>query len=112
MKKVLYTDFENMDEIISKMLLSKELKRAVTRNNLYKFWKKSVGSKFCENSKPYGMSGNNVMIIACKSSVVAQELLLHKTQILTKLEPYLKSLKLTVKDLRFDPKKWVDDTQD
>ena len=46
------------------------------------------------------------MVIACENAIVAQELMLKKTQILTKLEPYLKSLKMKVKDLRFDPKKW------
>ena len=46
------------------------------------------------------------MVIACENAIVAQELTLRKTQILVKLEPYLKSLKLSVKDLKFDPKKW------
>ena len=47
------------------------------------------------------------MVIACENAIVAQELMLKKTQLLVKLEPYLKSLKLNVKDLRFDPKKWI-----
>ena len=48
------------------------------------------------------------MLIACENAIVAQELTLRKTQLLVKFEPYLKSLKITVKDLRFDPKKWDD----
>ena len=108
-KKVLYTDFEGIDYVITKMLDDKEFKKAITKSNLFKFWKKVVGEKFQHNSKPYAMTTNSVMIIACKTSIVTQELLLRKTKILKELEPYLKSLKLTVKDLRFDVKRWVDE---
>lgn len=109
-KKILYTDFEDTESIIEKMLSSKDIKKAVTRNNLYKFWSKIVGKKFGDNSKPYSMMGNT-LVIACKSSVVAQELILQKAQILDKFQPYLKSLHLSVKDIKFDCKKWiVDDT--
>lgn len=105
-KKVLYTDFEDTESIIDKLLSSTELKKAVTRNNLYKFWEKIVGKKFSEKSKPYSMMGGGTLIIACASSAVAQELMLQKAQILTKFQPYLKSLRLSVKDLKFDCKKW------
>lgn len=106
MKKILYTDFEDAASIIEGMLTSKDFKKAVTRNNLYKFWAKIVGKKFADKSKPYSMSAGNVIIIACENSVVAQELQLQKPQILEKFQPYLKSLKLSVKDMRFDCKKW------
>lgn len=106
MKKILYTDFEDANSIIEQMLTSKELKKAITRNNLYKFWDKVVGQKISAKSKPFGMLGAGVMIIACQNSSVAQELMLQKTQILKKLEPYLKSLHMSVKDLKFDCKKW------
>lgn len=111
-KKVLYTDFDGIDNVISKILEDKEFKKAMTKSNLFKFWKKVVGEKFAKNSKPYGMTTKSVMIIACKTSIVAQELLLRKTKILKDLEPYLKSLKLNVKDLRFDAKRWVDEETD
>lgn len=107
MKKILYTDFEDTGSIIEKMLDSKELKKAVTRSNLYKFWSKTVGKKFCEKSRPYSMSANSTLIVACENSVVAQELFFQKTDILEKLKPYLKSLNINVKDIKFDCKKWT-----
>lgn len=105
-KKVLYTDFEGIESIIDTMLSSTELKKAVTRNNLYKFWEKIVGKKFSEKSKPYSMMGGGVLIVSCANSMVAQELMLQKPQILEKFKPYLKSLHMNVKDIKFDPKKW------
>jgi len=106
MKKVLYTDFVTTESLVEELLGKKEIKKAVTRNNLYKFWNKIAGEKFAEKSKPYSMLSGGVMVVACENAIVAQELTLRKKQILAKFEPYLKSLKLNVKDLRFDPKKW------
>lgn len=106
MKKILYTDFIAADDIIAQMLDNKDIKKALTRNNLYKFWSKIAGEKFAKKSKPYSMMGNGVMIIACENAVVAQELMLKKTQLLVKFKPYLDSLKFKVKDLKFDAKRW------
>ncbi len=105
-KKILYTNFDDAASIIEAMLTSKELKKAVTRNNLYKFWDKIVGKKFSDKSRPYSMAGNNVIIIACQNASIAQELILQKKQILEKFQPYLKSLHMNVKDMKFDCKKW------
>ncbi len=123
MKKILYSNFEGIDNILASMLddtsKSKKnnddefsnntknlIKKAINRNTLYKFWKKAVGEKFGELSYPYGMAPQYTMIIACKNAIVAQELLLRKHEIIEKLAPYTKSLKITVRDLKFDPKKW------
>lgn len=107
LKKILYTDFVGTSEIIAEMLENKEIKKAMTRSNLYKFWGKVAGAKFASKSKPYSMIGGGVMIIACENSIVAQELMLKKTQLLVKFKPYLESLKINVKDLKFDAKKWT-----
>jgi len=105
-KKILYTNFEGIDSIIENMMSSKELKKALTRNNLYKFWSKVVGKKFSEKSKPYSMVGSGVLVVACANSAIAQELMLQKPQIIEKFQPYLKSLHITLKDIKFDQKKW------
>ena len=106
MKNVLYTNFVSTEEIIAEMLENKDIKKAVTRSNLYKFWSKAAGEKFADKSKPYSLLPKGIMVIACENAIVAQELMLKKTQILLKLQPYLKSLKIKVQDLKFDPKKW------
>lgn len=133
MKKILYSNFEGIDDILSDMLNTTDskqtkkykksndkdldfadlnnstknlIKRAINRKTLYKFWNKAVGEKFGKMSFPYGMAPNYTMIIACKNAIVVQELLLKKLDILENLQPYVKSLNMTVKDLKFDPKKW------
>ena len=109
MKKILYTKFQYIDELIAQLGEEKEFKRAIKRSNLYKFWAKVAGEKFSEYSKPYSMLKGNIMVVACKNPTVAQELMLRKQDLLIKLKPYVESLKMNVSDLKFDSKKWNED---
>ena len=106
MSKVLYTDFEGVEDIISSMMDNPQLKKAITKTNLYKFWDSILPEKFKGKSKPFGMLPGGVMTIACQNPIVAQELSLHKIMLIKKFEPFAKSLKIRVQDLRFDPKRW------
>ncbi len=110
MQKILYTNFQNIDDLIAQLAQQKDIKRAITRNNLYKFWAKVVGEKFAQNSKPYSML-KDTMIVACKTPIVAQELLLKKMQIIAKLKPYTESLHIKLSDIKFDSKKWIENTE-
>jgi len=109
MGKILYTDFEGVDDIIQSMMDSPMLKKAITRMNLYKFWDSILPEKFKGKSRPFSMLPGGMMCVACKNPIVAQELSLHKIMLIKKFEPYAKSLKMRVVDLKFDPKKWVED---
>lgn len=106
MKKILYTDFVTTEDMVASFLENKEVKKAVNRSNLYQFWKRIVNPKYKEKSRPWGMGGAGLMIIACENSIVAQELAMNKIQLLAKLAPYMKTLKINVKDLKFDVKRW------
>ena len=106
MKKIIYTDFVSTEELVADLMEDRNIKKAITRSNLYKFWGKVAGAKFAQKSRPHSMLGNGVMVIACENSIIAQELMLKKTQLLIKIKPYLDSLKIKVSDFRFDPKKW------
>ena len=106
MSKVLYTDFEGVETIISSMMDNPQLKKAITKTNMFKFWDSILPEKFRGKSKPYSMLPGGIMTVACQNPVVAQELSLHKIMLIKKFEPYAKSMNMRVLDLRFDPKKW------
>lgn len=107
MEEILYTDFKGIDGVIADMLKNDEvLQKAMKRSSLYKFWSKVVGQPFDTKSKPYGMLGANTMIIACESAAVVQELTLRKKQIIEKYASYVKPLRIDLKDMVFDVKKW------
>ena len=107
MSKVLYTDFENVNSIISSMMDNPQLKKAVARTNLLSCWDKLLPEKFKSKSKPFSVLPGGIMVIACENPVVAQELSFYKVILMKKFEPYLKTLQMKVCDLKFDPKKWI-----
>jgi hypothetical protein len=104
--KVLYTDFEGVDSIIESMMDNPMLKKAVARTNLFNMWDKILPEKFKHKSRPFSMLPGGIMVIACENPVVAQELSLRKIVLIQKFQPYLTTLKMNVKDLKFDSKKW------
>ena len=109
MKKVLYTDFEGIDTVITSMMDSPQFKKTITKTNLYNFWDKILPPKFKHKSRPYSMKAGGTMVIACENAIVAQELSLYKIILMKKFAPYAHSLKMNVNDLKFDPKKWEAD---
>ena len=109
MKKILYTKFQNIEDIIADLMKNAAIRKAITRANLCKFWKKVAGEKFAQNSKPYSMMKGSIMVIACKTPTVAQELMLRKTQLLVKFKPYVESLDMKLTDLKCAAKKWVEE---
>ena len=106
MSKVLYTDFEPVDDLLSTYMSNPNFKKAIAKTNLYNFWDGILPEKYKNMSKPFGMMPGKIMIIACKNPIVAQELTLRKTMLLTKFQPYLQKLNLHVDDFKFDAKKW------
>jgi len=106
MKKVLYTDFEGVDSVINDMMDNPQLKKAIARTTLRNFWDNILPQKFKGKSRPFSMMHGGTMVVACENPVVAQELSLYKVILMKKFEPYSKTLKMRVTDLRFDPKKW------
>lgn len=112
MKKILYTKFQNIEDIIADLAKHAAIRKALTRANLCKFWKKVAGEKFAQQSKPYSMIKGSIMVIACKTPTVAQELMLRKTQLLVKFKPYVESLDMKLTDLKFDAKKWTDEQEE
>ena len=107
MGKVLYTDFEGLDSVINSMMDNPQLKKAVARTNLFNMWDKILPEKFKKKSRPYSMLPLGVMVIACETPIIAQELSLRKVILLQKFQPYLQSMNMKVNDLKFDPKKWI-----
>lgn len=106
MSKVLYTDFEGVDDIISSMMDNPQFKKAITRTNLYKFWDSILPEKLKGKSRPYGMLPGGIMSVACQNPIIAQELNLQKIMLIKKFEPYARSLNIRIQDMKFDPKKW------
>ena len=109
MGKVLYTDFTGIDDIVNSMMDNPHYKKAMARTNLYNLWDGIMPEKIRGKSKPFSMLPGGTMVVACQNPVVAQELSLKKVLLMKKFEPYAKGLNMRIQDLKFDPKKWVEE---
>ena len=109
MGKVLYTDFEGVEDVISSMMDNPQLKKAISRTNMYKFWDSILPAKLKGKSKPFSMLPGGIMTVTCANPIIAQELSLHKIMLIKKFEPYAKSVNMRITDMRFDPKRWSED---
>ena len=107
MEEILYTDFKGIDSVVEDMLNGNDvLRKAMKRSNLYTFWAKIVGKPFDEKSKPCDMLNATTLVVACENAVVVQELTLRKRELIKKYAPYVKPLRIDLKDIVFDPKRW------
>lgn len=108
MKKILYTKFENIGDILEqfKKQLKPKQKQQSKVITLFLTWKDAVGVKLAEVSHPIGLSKEKTLIVACKNSMISQELYLNKTRILKSIQFYAQNLNLKVEDICFSHKIW------
>ena len=106
MEKILYTQFENVGDILSKLKKKLQPKKQSKVVTLFLAWREIAGNKLAEFSKPVGLSKDKTLIVACKNSMISQELYLQKTRILKSVQFYANNLQLNVEDVCFSHKIW------
>ena len=106
MGKILYSKFENVGDILSdlkKKLKPREKSKVMT---LFLAWNEIAGCKMAEHSRPIGLSKDKTLIVACKNSMISQELYMNKARILKSVQFYAQNLQLKVDDICFSHKIW------
>lgn len=111
MEKILYTKFEKVGDILEELKKKLQPKKQSKVLTLFLTWKDVVGGKMAEFSRPIGLSKEKTLIVACKNSMISQELYLNKSRILKSVQFYADSLKLKVEDICFSHKIWEKYTQ-
>lgn len=94
-----------MDDVVKKLGLDRRF-REITLINM---WPEIIGNRFRDKSRAlYVKRKDNidVLVLAVYSSVISQELTLHKNIILNKIAPVAHSLEFNVKDLVFNSSLW------
>ena len=89
---------DQLKTVLNSALKEAGIEKAVAQNRALIVWKKVVGDKIATNTDPVNIR-NGVLIVRVSSSTWRQELLLKKSNILEKLNKYLK--KEIIKDIRF-----------
>lgn len=103
------TEFENLNSILLKLSKNLGIERGLKEITLVNLWPEIVGPKFSKNSKIISIFKKNnqdIVLIAVSSSVVTQELLFFKQDILNKLYKIGATLCFDIKDIIFNTKLW------
>ena len=89
-------------ECIDKILLKINKKHSnsyeVSNSDIVGNWEKIVGKKLCKYCQPQEIIHQNILIIAARNSIVKQELLLKKQEILKTLQTLFRYSK--IKDIK------------
>lgn len=109
MKKIRYSDFDSIQEIISNLDLTYNKSEEENKQKFFEEWKEIVGDKIASVSKPVEINDKNILTILCANSFAANELFLSKNKLLIIMEERLKTLNLKISDIRFDYKNWKTD---
>ncbi|MEI7474611.1 MAG: DciA family protein [bacterium] len=112
MKK--YSSFSSLSSLISKYSKNIDLERGLRETALKNIWADIVGDIFKENTKLMGVktsTAGDTLLLTAKSSVVCQEFLIHKHQILKKIAVSAYSLGFNVTNCSISAKYWTDFVQ-
>ena len=106
MKRILYSGLENIGHVVNSIVKDTDLQNGIQKSMLFKFWGKIVGKKFEKITRPVSINNKGELIVACANSMVTSELLIFKTDIQKKMQPYTKSLNINISDIVFSHKIW------
>ena len=106
MEKILYSDFENVEDILSSLKRKLQPKKQSKVLTLFFAWREIAGEKLAKFSKPIGLTKDKTLIVACKNAMISQELYLNKNRILESVKFYAQNLQLKVEDISFSHKIW------
>lgn len=107
--KIKKMEMESFGSALDDFKLKYNFETNMKKNTFFKMWGNVVGKKFKEVSKPISINSKNILLIACKHSMVTNELFMLKEDILKKMQPFLKSLDIQVDDIVFNHKIWQDE---
>ena len=98
--------FESLKSVIKDLNLNYNENKVNNDEMMASYWVEIVGNKISQFSKVLEISSDNILTIVCSDSFVANELYFEKSQLLKKMNEKAESLGITIKDIRFDYKKW------
>ena len=106
MKKINYSNFEMLEDVIKAMDFKYSYESAKTKEILSDCWEKTIGKKIAKLSIVYDFSSENMLTVICSDSFVANELYFKKDKIVSIMNKKIEETGIEIKDIKFDYKKW------
>lgn len=106
MKRINNSNFELIEDVIKELEFNYTEDKAEKIEKLTGYWIETVGNKISQFSKVLEVSADNIVTIVCADSFIANELYFEREQLIMKVNEKAKNLGITIKDIRFNYKKW------
>ncbi len=106
MKKILYTEFQTVDEIINGLKKSFNFKSQNQTELINEIWSKIVSEKILKFTQPLKINDLKVLSIACQNAVVANELMLQKNALVKRFNSFSQDYNIEINDMFFSYKLW------
>lgn len=110
MRKLNNSKFELLKEIFKEIEFEKETSDIEAREELFNCWEEIIGKKISKLSKIHEISADNILIISCADSFVANELYFEKDKILLLIREKSEKLGIEIKDIKFNYKIWKENS--
>ena len=108
MKKLLYSNFELIEDVISDLKFNYREDEVERLNKVADIWVDVVGNKISQFSKVLEISADNKVTIVCSDSFVANELYLEKENLLKSMCKKIEEqgIKIEIVDLNINYRRW------
>lgn len=106
MKKIRYTNFDNITEILGSVIDSINVEKIENQKSLNDIWGNIVGEKFAKRSKPLSVNKKQILFVATETPAITNELFMIKRAVMKRLEPYFAEKKIVLSDVVFTHKLW------
>ncbi len=112
MKKINNSNFELLEEIIKNLDLKYNQEANQNLEQLKNYWRDILGSNLSKLSKVYNFSADNILTIVCADSYAANELYFEKEKLIKYMNEKVQNLGIIIKDIKFDYKKWKENSDE
>ena len=105
------SNLESLKDLMENFSKKLGMDKAIKISTLITMWPEIVGPRFKNNSKAYTLltqNRKNILVVATSSSVVSQELIMFKSEIIKKIYKYASKLDLKINNIIFNTKIWDD----
>lgn len=110
MSKLNNSDFELLREVFKEIRLDDENSDLEAKEELFNSWEEIIGSNISKLSRIQELSADDILIIACADSFVANELYFEKDKILTLIREKSEKLGIKIEDIKFNYKIWKENS--
>lgn len=106
MKKLHTSNFALLKDVLQDIKFNFDEEKTRNLQSLKEYWHITAGNKISKLSKVSGISADNIVIVNCADSFVANELFMVKKDLLRQMREISQKTGIEIKDLKFVYKNW------